>query len=66
MARVLFTKSAQTDLLEAWLYIAQENQQAADRMLDDIDAQASTLSRQPLMGRARRINWGQTPIYSLN
>jgi plasmid stabilization system protein ParE len=53
MARVLFTKSAQTDLLEAWLYIAQENLQAADRMLDDIDAQASTLSRQPLMGRAR-------------
>jgi toxin ParE1/3/4 len=41
MARVALTQSAQTDLLEAWLYIAEENQQAADRMLDAIDG-AST------------------------
>ena len=53
MALVTLTKSAQADLLEAWLYIAQENQQAADRVLDDIESEANTLSRQPMMGRAR-------------
>ena len=46
------TQSAQTDLLEAWLYIAEENQQAADRMLDAIEKEARTLLLQPLMGRA--------------
>ena len=29
MAGVVFTQSAQTDLLEAWLFIAEENQTAA-------------------------------------
>jgi len=53
MARVTLAQSAQTDLLEAWLYIAEENQQAADRMLDAIEKEAHTLSLQPLMGRAR-------------
>ena len=53
MARVTLAQSAQTDLLEAWLYIAEENQQAADRMLDTIEKETHTLSLQPLMGRAR-------------
>ncbi|WHZ10128.1 MAG: hypothetical protein OJF60_000567 [Burkholderiaceae bacterium] len=53
MARIALTRSAQTDLLEAWLYIAEENQQAADRMLDTIDEETRTLLLQPLMGRAR-------------
>ena len=53
MARVTLTQSAQTDVLEAWLYIAEGNQQAADRMLDAIEKEAHTLLLQPLMGRAR-------------
>jgi len=53
MARVLYTRSAETDLLEAWLFIAEEDPVAADRVLDAIDVEASTLSLQPLMGRAR-------------
>lgn len=53
MGRVVFTQSAQTDLLEAWLFIAEENQDAADRTLDSVESQAKTLSSQPLMGRAR-------------
>ncbi len=36
MARVLFAQSAQTDLLEAWVFIAEENPSAADRVLDSI------------------------------
>lgn len=54
MARVALARSAQTDLLEAWLYIAEEDQQAADRLLDAIDEETRTLLLQPLMGRARQ------------
>jgi len=53
MASVQFAGSAQTDLLEAWLFIAEENQSAADRVLDIIEHEASILVTQPLMGRAR-------------
>lgn len=53
MAGVVFTQSAQTDLLEAWLFIAEENQTAADRTLDAIERQAQALGSQPLIGRAR-------------
>lgn len=53
MARVLYTESAQSDLLEAWLYIAEESPVAADRVLDTIELEADTLSSRPLMGRAR-------------
>ncbi|MDO8960400.1 MAG: type II toxin-antitoxin system RelE/ParE family toxin [Rhodocyclaceae bacterium] len=53
MGRVLHARSAQTDLLETWLYIAEENPAAADRMLDTIEREAKTLSTQPLMGRSR-------------
>jgi plasmid stabilization system protein ParE len=53
MARVLYTPSAETDLLDAWLFIAEEDPIAADRMLDTIDCEANTLSSQPRMGRAR-------------
>lgn len=53
MARVRYTASAQTDLLEAWLFIAEENPVAADRVLDIIEQEAGTLSSNPLMGRLR-------------
>jgi plasmid stabilization system protein ParE len=50
---VTFAQSAQTDLLEAWLFIAEENLIAADCMLDTIEQEAEILATQPLMGRAR-------------
>ncbi len=53
MASVQFARSAQTDLLEAWLFIAEEDQSAADRVLDTIEHEANILVAQPLMGRAR-------------
>src|SRR5450830_401800 len=53
MRAVIYTQSAQTDLLEAWLYIAEENLNAADRLLDAIEGDAKILATQPLMGRAR-------------
>ena len=53
MPRLLFTQSAQLDLLEAWLFIAEDNPEAADRVLSTIEKEAKTLLVQPLMGRAR-------------
>jgi toxin ParE1/3/4 len=53
MCVVQFTQSAQTDLLEAWLFIAEENLSGADRLLEQIEREAHTLLLQPLMSRAR-------------
>lgn len=53
MATVILTRSAQTDLLEAWSFIAEASFEAADRVLDVIQQEAQTLALQPLMGRAR-------------
>ncbi len=53
MASVQLARSAQTDLLEAWLFIAEENADAADRVLDAIEHEANLLATQPLMGRSR-------------
>ena len=53
MATLRFSASAETDLLEAWLYIAEDSPNAADRMLDQIDLEARNLLKQPKMGRVR-------------
>ncbi len=53
MSEVLFSRSAQTDLLEAWSFISEESFEAADHVLDVIEKEAQTLLFQPLMGRAR-------------
>ncbi len=53
MALVQLARSAETDLLEAWLFIAEENPDAADHLLDAIEREASVLATQPLMGRTR-------------
>lgn len=53
MATVNFARSAENDLLEAWLAIAEENLAAADKMLQTIEQEATALSRQPKMGRTR-------------
>ena len=53
MPGLFFTESAQADLLEAWLYIAEDSPSAADRVLDAIERDAGVLLDQPLTGRAR-------------
>lgn len=53
MSRVLFSESAKADLLEAWLFIAEERIAAADAVIDAIHQEAQILSLQPLMGRLR-------------
>ena len=53
MARIRFTNSAEADLLELWLAIAEENLVAADESLDSIHATVALLGTQPEMGRVR-------------
>ena len=53
MAKVFYSASAENDLLEAWLYVAEDSVSSADRMLDQIEAETIQLLDQPLMGRER-------------
>lgn len=53
MSRIRFTTSAEADLLELWLTIAEENLVAADESLDLIQSTVLLLGNQPEMGRAR-------------
>ena len=53
MPRIRFTASAEADLLELWLTIAEENLPAADKSLDSIQATVAQLGRQPEMGKSR-------------
>ena len=47
------TARAEQDLIDIWLYIAQDNVEAADRLLDRIDEAGWLLADNPELGRAR-------------
>ena len=47
------TKRARQDLIDIWLYVATEDQDAADAVLDGIDAKCQLLVRHPLLGPSR-------------
>lgn len=53
MTRIRHSASAESDLLEAWLYIAADSVVAADQLLDKIETETRTLLMQPEMGRKR-------------
>ena len=53
MPHVLRTRQAETDLLEIWIFIAEDSIRAADRLLDRFEEAFRTLSTQPRMGRSR-------------
>jgi toxin ParE1/3/4 len=53
MAHCTKRAKAEADLLEIWLYIAQDSPRAADRLLDRIEAQCRLLADNPRLGRAR-------------
>jgi toxin ParE1/3/4 len=53
MARYTTRPKAEADLLEIWLYIAQDSLRAADRLLDRIAAQCRLLADNPRLGRSR-------------
>ncbi|MGH8550579.1 MAG: type II toxin-antitoxin system RelE/ParE family toxin [Blastocatellia bacterium] len=47
------TAQAEEDLIEIWIYIAQDNPGAADRVLDEVEERFLVLADHPLMGRLR-------------
>jgi toxin ParE1/3/4 len=50
---LIFTDAAKVDLLDVWLYIAKDDLNAADRVIDQIEYTAGLLITQPKMGRVR-------------
>lgn len=53
MSAVLRTPEARLDLVDAALYIAEDDPAAADRFLDAIAKTMQRLARHPLLGRTR-------------
>ena len=53
MPQVLKRPQAEADLDDIWWYIAQENPDAADRLLDSIDERCATLAQFPSIGTSR-------------
>ena len=53
MPEAFRTPSAESDLLEIWLYISSASQSAANRLLEAIDLTCHTIAEYPNMGRSR-------------
>jgi toxin ParE1/3/4 len=53
VARVRLTPRARDDLDEVWLYIAGDNMDAADRLIDAISSRCRSLADFPDLGPAR-------------
>jgi toxin ParE1/3/4 len=53
LSQVTKTTRAEQDLDEIWFYIALDNVEAADNLLDDIDSSCQSLAMQPQAGRLR-------------
>jgi toxin ParE1/3/4 len=52
MARIIQAPAAKADAVEIWAYIAQDNPDAADRLLDRFDKLFRLLASQPLVGKS--------------
>ena len=47
------TLLAEEDLIDIWVHIAQDNEKAADELLDEIEKRCTLLSEFPHMGQKR-------------
>jgi toxin ParE1/3/4 len=50
---VIHSRKARLDLLDIWAYIAVDNPNAADKLLDDINEKCNLLSENTKLGQAR-------------
>ncbi|RUL86978.1 type II toxin-antitoxin system RelE/ParE family toxin [Tautonia sociabilis] len=55
MGRIVRSAAAERDLIEIWAYIAEDNLEAADRLLDKLNDTLQTLAEHPEMGRERPV-----------
>jgi toxin ParE1/3/4 len=53
LAKIERSSQAQRDLVDIWLYIANDSPAAADKFLDQIESICKLLSASPLLGRSR-------------
>ena len=53
MPLVQRTAQADEDLIDLWVYIAQDNPDAADNLLDELENKFALLAGQPRLGAAR-------------
>lgn len=53
MKRVVITGPARRDRVEIWFHIANDDLDAADRLIEDIDQKLLLLADAPNLGRAR-------------
>jgi toxin ParE1/3/4 len=53
LAKVEISAQAERDLLDLWLYVAEDNSRAADRLLDHINTTVQMVARYPQMGKRR-------------
>jgi toxin ParE1/3/4 len=71
MPRIVRTYPARDDLKQIWLYIAQRNVAATDRLIDKFERTLQSLARYPLMGESvpryraglRRFTVGNYVLY---
>lgn len=54
--RVVRTLLAEGDLLDIWLYIAQDNITAADRIVERLEQRCQTLGASPMLG-VNEMSW---------
>jgi toxin ParE1/3/4 len=53
LAKVRLSAAARSDLKDIWKYVAADNVDAADNLLDQLEATSLMLAKAPLLGRAR-------------
>lgn len=53
MTKVIHSQKARLDLLSIWSYIAEDNPNAADKLLDTIDEKCTLLGENTKLGQAR-------------
>lgn len=53
MAHYTYTRRAETDLIDIWTFVAEDNPAAADRLLDQIETACIHLAENPNLGPAR-------------
>ena len=56
MSRIVRAHPARNDLLQIWLYVAERNETAADRLIDRFERTLRMLARHPLMGEAVTVS----------
>lgn len=52
MPRIRRTFPARDDLRQIWAYVAQDNETAADNLIDEIESTLSLLARNPRLGQS--------------